>query len=110
MLNTSMEIQELIEQIAARSNEYGMFFFTLLDTNSPMYAVAVDCRGDIAARCDYFGTYSEKKFLSNADDAIAFLFDCDIHLWQLMSYDIQQVGSNCGLITTWNITLRRNAI
>lgn len=101
-----MDIQELIEQIAASGKEYGMFYITLLDTNSPMYAIAVDCRGDIAARCDYYGTYSEKKFLSNADDAIAFLFDCDIHLWQLISWNIQY--DNCGgLIATWDITLRR---
>ena len=84
-----------------------MFYFTLLDTNSPMYAIAVDCRGEeVASCCDYFGTYTENKFMRKADDAIAFLFDCDIHLWQLVSYDIQH--DHCGgLIRTWNITLRR---
>lgn len=101
-----MDIQTLIEHIAASGKEYGMFYITMLDTNSPMYAIAVDCRGEIAARCDYFGTYSENKFISNTDDAIAFLFDCDIHLWQLVSWDARY--DNCGgLITTWNITLRR---
>ena len=102
-----MEIQDLIEQIASSGKKYGMFFFTMWDTNSPMYAEAVDCRGEIAARCDYFGTYSEKKFLSNADDAIAFLFDCDIHLWQLVSYGIQYDYQYSVLPPTWNITLRR---
>lgn len=102
-----MEIQELIEQIAARSNEYGMFYFTVLDTSSPMYAIAVDCRGDIAVRCDYYGTYSETKFIHKTDDAVAFLFDADIHLWQLVSCDIRQEGGCYGLVTTWNITLRR---
>ena len=84
-----------------------MFYITMLDTNSPMYAIAVDCRGEIAARCDYYGTYSENKFLRKAEDAIAFLFDCDIHLWQLVSYDRIRQNVFDGLITTWNITLRR---
>lgn len=83
-----------------------MFYITMLDTNSPMYAIAVDCRGEIAARCDYFGTYSERKFMRKTEDAIAFLFDADIHMWQLVKYDIQHY--NCGgLVTTWDITLRR---
>lgn len=83
-----------------------MFYFTMEDTHSPMYATAVDCRGKEVARCDYFGTYSENKFIYKADDVIAFLFDCDIHLWQLVSWNIQY--DNCGgFIRTWNITLRR---
>lgn len=101
-----MDIQELIEQIAATGKEYGMFYFMLQDMNSPMYSTVVDCRGKEVARCDYFGMSTEHKIIHKADDAIAFLFDCDIHLWQLMSWDIQY--DNCGgLIRTWNITLRR---
>ena len=85
-----------------------MFRFTMLDTNSPMYAVAVDCRGEeIASRCDYFGLYTENKFIRKSDDAIAFLFDCDIHLWKLVSYDRIRQNVFDELITTWNITLRR---
>lgn len=102
-----MDIQELIEQIASSGKEYGMFYITMLDTNSPMYAIAVVCRGEEASRYDYFGTYSEQKFIRKTEDAIAFLFDCDIHLWQLVSVNIRQEGSNCGLINTWSITLRR---
>lgn len=102
-----MDIQELIEHIAASGKEYGMFYITMLDTNSPMYAIAVDCRGEAAARCDYFGTYSERKFMRKTEDAIAFLFDADIHMWQLVSCDIQQEGGCYGLMTTWSITLRR---
>lgn len=101
-----MDIQELIEQIATSGKEYGMFYITMEDTNAPMYSTVVDCRGKEVARCDYFGLSTETKFIPNTDDVIAFLFDCDIHLWQLMSWNIQY--DNCGgLITTWNITLRR---
>lgn len=84
-----------------------MFYFTMEDTHSPMYATAVDCQGKEVARCDYFGLTTQNKFMRKTDDAIAFLFDCDIHLWQLVSWNIQQEDSNCRLITTWNITLRR---
>lgn len=83
-----------------------MFYFTMEDTHSPMYATAVDCLGKEVARCDYFGLFTENKFIHNTDDAIAFLFDCDIHLWQLVSWNIQY--DNCGgFVRTWNITLRR---
>lgn len=102
-----MDIQELIEQIAANSKDYGMFYFTMEDTNPPMYATAADCRGKEVARFDYYlGLSTEKKFIHKTEDAITFLFDADIHLWQLMSWNIQY--DNCGgLIATWNITLRR---
>ena len=101
-----MDIKELIEQITASGKQYGMFYFTLQEMNSPMYATTVDCNGKEVARCDYFGPSWEEKFMRKTDDVIAFLFDCDIHLWRLVSCDIQHV--NCdGLVTTWNITLRR---
>lgn len=102
-----MDIKELIEQIAASDKKYGMFYFTMENTNSPIYETAVDCRGKEVARCDYYlGLYTEKKFIHNVEDAIVYLFDADIHLWQLMSWNIQY--DNCGgLIATWNITLRR---
>lgn len=102
-----MDIKELIEQIAANSKDYGRFYFIVIDTNSPMYATAVDCQGKEVARCDYFGVSTEHKFIHKTEDAIAFLFDCDIHLWQLVSCEIQQEGGYDGLITTWSITLRR---
>ena len=84
-----------------------MFYFKLEDTNSPMYATAVDCRGNEVARCDYFGISTETKFIHNVDDAIAFLFDADTHLWQLDSWNIQYDYQYSVLPPTWNITLRR---
>ena len=92
-----MGIQELVEQIASTGKEYGMFYFTMVDTNTPMYDGVKD-----VARCDYFGVSTETKFIYNTDDAIAFLFDCDIHLWQLMSWEVRY--DNCD---GWDITLRR---
>ena len=106
-----MNIQELIEQIASSGKEYGMFYFTLLDSDSSRYAALVTCQGEEVARYDYSNDIpnvlsTDKRFLRKTDDAIAFLFDCDIHLWQLISWNIQY--DNCGgLVRTWNITLRR---
>ena len=107
-----MDIQELIELIASKGKEYYMFYFTLLDSNSSRFATVVNCEGEEVARYDYSNEpprviLTDRRFMRKTDDAIAFLFDCDIHLWQLVSCDIQQEASNCGLITTWNITLRR---
>lgn len=66
----------------------------------------MDCEGNFVARSDYFGLSTEVKFLRNTDDAIAFLFDCDIHLWELMSWEIKYDEYSV-LPQTWNITLRR---
>lgn len=82
-----MNIHELIEQIAASGMECGRFNFTLEDMNSPLSATAVDCRGEVVSRCDYFGLSTNYKTMFTVDDAISFLFDCDIHLWELMSWD-----------------------
>lgn len=102
-----MDIQKLIEHIAENSNGYDRFCFTVIDTNSPMYPTAVDYQGKEVAQRDYWGIFTKKKSIHNTDDAIAFLFDADIHLWQLVYCDIQQEGGLYGLMTTWNITLRR---
>ena len=101
-----MDIQELIEYIAASGKDYGMFYFTMEDTNAPMYANAVDCRGKEVARCDYFGISTETKFIHKVDDAIVFLFDAYIHMWELIDWNIRY-DSFGGFVRTWNITLRR---
>ena len=102
-----MDIKELIEQIAAIDKKYGMFYFTMEDTNPPMYETAVDCRGKEVARCDYYlGLSTERKFIHKTEDAIVFLFDADIHLWQLMSWSIEHDDLG-GLMPTWYITLKR---
>lgn len=98
-----MDIKELIEQIAASGKDYGMFYFTMEDTTSPS---AVDCRGKEVARCDYFGISTETKFIHKTDDAIVFLFDADIHMWELIDWNIRY-DSFGGFVRTWNITLRR---
>lgn len=83
-----MDIKELIEQIAASGKKYGMFYFTMENTNSPIYETAVDCRGKEVARCDYYlGLYTEKKFIHNVEDAIVYLFDADLFGWSIKSFN-----------------------
>lgn len=101
-----MDIHELIEQIAASGKKYGIFYITMLNTKSPMYTTALNCRGEEVASSNYYGLSTENKYMRKAEDVIAFLFDADIHLWQLVSCDIQR-DRCCGYIYTWNITLRR---
>ena len=101
-----MDIQELIEQIVANSKNYGMFYFTMEDTSSPMYPTDADCRGKEVVQRDYWGLFTETKFIHKVDDAIAFLFDADIHMWELIDWNIRY-DSFGGFVRTWNITLRR---
>lgn len=88
-----------------------MFYFTLLDNASPRFATVVNCQGEEVARYDYSNEppsiiFTDNRFMRKTEDAITFLFDCDIHLWELVKYDLNHY--NCGrLITTWNITLRK---
>lgn len=104
--DNTMTIQELVEEIAARGNKGGMFYFTMEDTSSPMYPTAADKDGKEVVQRDYWGLFTETKFIHKVDDAIAFLFDCDIHLWELMSWEIKYDEYSV-LPQTWNITLRR---
>lgn len=106
-----MDIQELIENIASSGKEYGKFYFTLLDSDSSRYVALVNCQGEEVARYDYSKEppsviFTDNRFVRKTDDAIAFLFDCDIHLWKLVSWDIQHNDFSV-LLPTWNITLRR---
>ena len=107
-----MDIQELIEEIASSGKEYGMFHFTMEDadlsiretrkclssSDTPRYHIGTSTEGKLVL--------TETKFMHKTDDAIAFLFDADIHLWQLMSWNIQYDDFSV-LPPTWNITLRR---
>ena len=61
-----MDIHELIEQIAASGKEYGIFYITMLNTNSPMYTTALNCRGKEVANSNYFGLATESKFMRKA--------------------------------------------
>ena len=102
-----MEIKDLIEKIlestSPESNSH--FLFTLEDTNAKQHEYAVDCYGNRVAQCDYHGLSTETRLMIGVHDAVAFLFDCDIHLWELVSFEVDM--SMYGTSREWRITLRR---
>ena len=102
-----MDIKDLIERILESTPPgiFSHFTFILEDTNAKCREYAVDCRGERVASCDYFGLSTETHYVVSVHDAVTFLFDCDIHLWELVSYEIDM--SMYGTSREWRITLRR---
>ena len=104
-----MDIKDLIEQIVestqpASDSQY--FTFILEDTNAKCREYVVDCRGERVASCDYFGLSMETYEAFSVDEAVTFLFDCDIHLWELVSFEIDTpIYGAVGRY--WRIKLRR---
>ena len=103
-----MDIKDLIERIVEStppaSNSH--FTFILEDTNAKHREYALDCYGNRVAHCDCYGLKTDTRLMIGVDDAVAFLFDCDTHLWELVSYEIDtpiygQVGRY------WRIKLKR---
>ena len=97
------EIKELIELIVENTPSLSCPLFTFT-VERP-----VDCRGERVASCDYFGlstnfgfsTKTHHHVFVGVDDAVTFLFDCDIRLWELVSYEV-----NIKCNASWHITLR----
>ena len=100
-----MEIKDLIEQIVESTPPISHFIFTLEDTNAKCCEYAVDCRGERVASCDYYGVSIETHLEFGVDDAVAFLFDCDIHLWELVSWETDMM--DYGTSGEWRIKLKR---
>ena len=101
-----MEIKDLIEQIVESTPQASnsQFSFILEDTNAKCREYAVDCRGNRVAECDYYGLSIETYETFCVDDAVAFLFDCDIHLWNLESYAVNKPQFG---YSYWYISLKR---
>ena len=103
-----MDIKDLIERIVESTPQASnsIFTFTLEDTNAKHREYALDCNGDRVAHCDIYGLSFETHEMFCVDDAVAFLFDCDIHLWELVSYEIDTPIYGA-FERYWRITLRR---
>jgi hypothetical protein len=85
-----MDIKDLIERIVESTSSVSNshFTFILADTNAKCCEYLVDCRGERVASCDYYGLSIDTHEAFSVDEAVAFLFDCDIHLWELVSYEV----------------------
>lgn len=104
----TMDIKDLIEQIVESTPQASNphFTFILEDTNAKCCEYVVDCYGERVASCDYFGLSIDTHDMLCLDDAVAFLFDCDIHLWELVSYEVDTpIYGSVGRY--WRIKLRR---
>lgn len=105
-----MDIKSLIERIVESTppESNPSFLFTLEDTKAKCREYAVDCHGVRVAHCDIFGPSMETHIEIGVDAAVAFLFDCDTHLWELVKYDLGEFhGASYGWNDFWRITLRR---
>ncbi len=104
-----MDIKDLIEQIVEITPPESMpsFLFTLEDTNAKHHEDTVYCYGNKIAKCYYDGI-STKTMVFSVDDAVAFLHDCDIHLWELVSYEVDApISPTYNKFREWRINLKR---
>ena len=107
MLNSSMDIIELIETIAHGDRRQDTFYFTMVDGTARQTEHLVNHSGEIVGSCEVPGTLVTSHHSQGAEDAIAFLFDADIALWKFASLEISDDWYDS---KQWHITLRRNAI
>lgn len=102
-----MDIKELIETIVQGHRERDTFYFVMVDHTARQTEHLVDHSGKIVGSCEVPGTLVTSHHSQGAEDAIAFLFDADIALWKLVSWDVSDSWYDS---KQWHITLRRNAI
>lgn len=100
-----MEILELIETIAHGDSSQDTFYFVMEDTNARLGTeYLVDHTGEKVGSCDYYGALVTSHYTQGAEDAIVFLFDADIALWKLVSWDVSGSWYDS---RQWTIKLRR---
>lgn len=99
-----MEILELIEKIAQGDRRQDTFYFVMEDTNAMQTVYLVNYEGKPVSACEYSGTEVTSHYTQGSEDAIAFLFDADIALWKLVSWEITSGWCEA---RQWTITLRR---
>lgn len=104
MLNSSMEIIDLIETIAHPDRRKDTFYFVMEDTSARQTEHLVNHSGEIVGSCEVPGTLVTSHFTQVAEDAVGFLFDADIALWELVSWEVSDSWYDS---KQWKITLRR---
>lgn len=99
-----MEIIELIETIAQGHRERDTFYFVMVDGTARQTEHLVNHSGEIVGSCEVPGTLVTSHFTQGSENAIAFLFDADIALWKLVSWEVSDSWYDS---RQWRITLRR---
>ena len=85
-----MGISDLVETIANSHGRFDTFYFIMEDTNARQIDYAVNCYGKQVSACEYPSSKITSHYTQNSEDAIAFLFDADIHLWKLVSFEVSK--------------------
>ena len=88
-----MEISDIIETIDKSNSGLDTFYFEMKDTNAMQPAYVENHEGEPVSSCVYPSAKIKSHFTYGSEDAIAFLFDADIHLWTLVS---------CGINRDWH--------
>ena len=83
-----MEISDIIETIAKSNSGLDTFYFEMKDTLEITTAYEDDYNGKKLSAREYPSVQITSHFTQGSEDAIAFLFDADIALWKLVSWDI----------------------
>lgn len=99
-----MEILELIETIAQGDRRQDTFYFVMVDGTARETEHLVNQSGEIVGSCEVPGTLVTSHFTQGSEDAVAFLFDADIALWKLASWEVSDSWYDS---KQWHITLRR---
>lgn len=87
-----MEISDIIETIAKCNSGLDTFYFEMKDTNAMQTAYV------------YPSVKITSHFTYGSEDAVAFLFDADIHLWKLVDWNITRDWHDS---KQWTIKLMR---
>ena len=83
-----MEILSLIELISLSNSRLDTFYFEMKDTLEKTTSYAINYNGEQVNAREYPSVQITSHFTYGNEDAIAFLFDADIHLWKLISWEI----------------------
>ena len=104
MINTDMEISDIIETIAKSNSGLDTFYFEMKDTNAMQTAYVENHAGESVSACVYPSVKITSHFTYGSEDAIAFLFDADIRLWKLVDWNITRDWHDS---KQWTIKLMR---
>ena len=85
-----MEISDLIETISKCNSGLDTFYFVMKDTLEITTAFEEDYNWEKVSAREYQSYKITSHFTYGSEDAIAFLFDADIRLWTLVSWDINR--------------------
>ena len=80
-----MGISDLVETIANSHGRFDTFYFEMKENIEGTTSYGT---GEKAVSYEYPNIKTTFEFIRDSEEAIAFLFDADIHLWTLVSFEV----------------------